>query len=98
MPNAVSPQHIQDIIKYRVSIVHRFEDHPQKLVRAEAWLDNSYLLCDAVSKAVDPNNFDQQKGIDYSTQDVLKLAEDKLWQLEGYKLYDQLYQEPTTTA
>lgn len=97
MPNLITPEHIQDILKRRVTILCRFEDTPQKLVRAEAWLDSTYLLADCISKPVDPSNFDKQKGIDYSTEEVRKLAEDKLWQLEGYVLYTQLRKNKSST-
>lgn len=94
----VSPGLIQAIMSTRVTIIHRVEEEPTKYVRAEAWLDGSYLLADAVSKAVNPENFDLELGMQYSEEEARKKAEDLLWQLEGYKLYDQLYRESTTTA
>ena len=32
-------------------------------------------------------NFDEEIGIQYSTKDVLEIAENKLWELEGYRLF-----------
>ena len=64
-------------------------DTPTPHVLATAWLD-TFQLGTAISKAVDPNNFDEELGIEYSTKDVLKIAENKLWELEGYHLYKTL--------
>ena len=62
---------------------------PTPHVLATAWLD-TFQLGTAISKAVDPANFNEELGIEYSTKDVLKLAENKLWELEGYHLYKTL--------
>lgn len=64
-------------------------DTPTPHVLATAWLD-TFQLGTAISKAVDPNNFDEELGIEYSTKDALKIAENKLWELEGYHLYKTL--------
>lgn len=62
---------------------------PTPHVTAFAWL-GTFQLGSAISKAVNPNNFNEELGIQYSTQDVLKIAENKLWELEGYHLYKTL--------
>ena len=62
---------------------------PTPHVLATAWLD-TFQLGTAISKAVDPDNFNEELGIEYSTKDVLKIAENKLWELEGYHLYKTL--------
>ena len=62
---------------------------PTPHVTAFAWL-GTFQLGTAISKAVDPNNFDEELGIQYSTKDVLQVAENKLWELEGYHLYKTL--------
>ena len=62
---------------------------PTPHVTAFAWL-GTFQLGVAISKAVDPNNFNEDLGIEYSTKDVLKIAENKLWELEGYHLYKTL--------
>lgn len=62
---------------------------PTPHVIAVAWL-GTFQLGTAISKAVDPLNFNEDIGIEYSTEDVLKIAEDKLWELEGYHLYKTL--------
>jgi len=62
---------------------------PTPHVTAFAWL-GTFQLGTAISKAVDPANFNEDLGIEYSTKDVLKIAENKLWELEGYHLYKTL--------
>ena len=64
-------------------------DVPTPHVTAFAWL-GTFQLGTAISKAVDPANFNEDLGIAYSTADVLKIAENKLWELEGYHLYKTL--------
>ena len=64
-------------------------DTPTPHVLATAWLD-TFQLGTAISKAVDPNNFNEDLGIEYSAKDALKIAENKLWELEGYHLYKTL--------
>ena len=62
---------------------------PTPHVTAFAWL-GTFQLGTAISKAVDPANFNEELGIEYSTKDALKIAENKLWELEGYHLYKTL--------
>ena len=62
---------------------------PTPHVTAFAWL-GTFQLGTAISKAVDPANFNEGLGIEYSTKDVLKIVENKLWELEGYHLYKTL--------
>ena len=64
-------------------------DTPTPYVLATVWLD-TFQLGTAISKTVDPNNFNEGLGIEYSTKDALKIAENKLWELEGYHLYKTL--------
>lgn len=64
-----------------------FGETPTKYVRADAWLDGSFHLATAISKSVNPDNFNEEIGIQYSTKDVLEIAENKLWELEGYLLF-----------
>ena len=79
----------------RVTVTTVFHDEPTKHAISIAWLDGSFKLAENVNKAVDPANFDEQLAIQYSTEAVLREAEDKLWMMEGYKLYDY-HMAPTT--
>ena len=84
----VTKGQIDDLLSQVVVQTKTF-DTPTPHVLATAWLD-TFQLGTAISKAVDPNNFNEDLGIEYSTKDVLKIAENKLWELEGYHLYKTL--------
>ena len=84
----VTKGQIDDLLSQVVVQTKTF-DTPTPHVLATAWLD-TFQLGTAISKAVDPNNFDEELGIEYSTKDVLQVAENKLWELEGYHLYKTL--------
>lgn len=86
--NKVTKGQIDDLLSQVVVQTKTF-DTPTPHVLATAWLD-TFQLGTAISKAVDPNNFDEELGIEYSTKDALKIAENKLWELEGYHLYKTL--------
>lgn len=84
----VTKGQIDDLLS-QVIVQTKTFDTPTPHVLATAWLD-TFQLGTAISKAVDPNNFDEELGIEYSTKDALKIAENKLWELEGYHLYKTL--------
>lgn len=84
----VTKGQIDDLLSQVVVQTKTF-DTPTPHVLATAWLD-TFQLGTVISKAVDPNNFNEELGIEYSTKDVLKIAENKLWELEGYHLYKTL--------
>ena len=84
----VTKGQIDDLLSQVVVQTKTF-DTPTPHVLATAWLD-TFQFGTAISKAVDPNNFDEELGVQYSTKDVLKIAENKLWELEGYHLYKTL--------
>ena len=90
----VTPERIKALMA-RVTVTTVFHDEPTKHAISIAWLDGSFKLAENVNKAVDPANFDEQLAIQYSTEAVLREAEDKLWMMEGYKLYDY-HMAPTT--
>ena len=60
---------------------------PVPHVLAIAWLDDKFYLGTAISKSVNPENFNEDIGIEYSTKDALAVAENKLWELEGYRFF-----------
>ena len=84
----VTKEYIDSLLSQVVVQTKTF-DTPTPHVLATAWLD-TFQLGTAISKAVDPNNFNEDLGIEYSTKDALKIAENKLWELEGYHLYKTL--------
>ena len=90
----VTPERIKALMaRVTVTIVKHTE--PTIHLVAIAWLDGSFQLAVNVNKAVDPANFDEDMGKAIATSAVLKEAEDKLWMMEGYKLYDY-HMAPTT--
>lgn len=84
----ISPKRIQELLD-RVEVRTTTCMEPIPHVVAIAWLDNKFHLGTAISKSVNPENFREDIGIEYSTKDVLAIAKNKLWELEGYKLYSE---------
>lgn len=97
MLNKITPEHIQEIMSNRVVIYTKHVTTPTNYVEATAWLDNQYLLATAISKSVDPSNFDLELGKQYSSEEVHAKAMEKLWEMEGYLLHNQLHKERTST-
>ena len=84
-PRVTKPQ--IDALMQRVEVHTSTCQSPTPHVIAIAWLDGTFHLGTALSKAVDPENFNEEIGIEFSTKDVLAMAEEKLWELEGYLLF-----------
>lgn len=55
-----------------------------------AFLNGKFLLATGFSACVDPANFVAAIGVRIATEDAMHKAQDKLWELESYKLYAQL--------
>ena len=56
-------------------------------------LKNGFKV-EGVSACVDPANYDEQKGKEFAYENAFE----KLWQLEGYLLKEDMYQVQQTTA
>lgn len=84
----VSPEQIAVLMK-RVTVTTEYSEAPTPHVTAKAWLGGSFHLATAISKAVNPAEFRRDLGEEYSTKEALDKAEDKLWELEGYVLFQQ---------
>lgn len=82
----VTPEQIEELLA-RVHLHFTFGETPTKYVRADAWLDGSFHLATAMSKAVNPENFSKELGIEYASKNALEIAKNKLWELEGYRLF-----------
>lgn len=82
----ITKQKIEEILK-RVKVHTTTCQTPTPHVMAIAWLDGKFHLGTTISKAVNPENFNEEIGIQYATSDVLAIAENKLWELEGYRLF-----------
>ena len=59
-----------------------------------AFLDNRFLLATGHSACVSLENFDEQVGRDIAQSNAREQAGKRLWELEGYRLYMQLNEEP----
>jgi len=59
-----------------------------------AYLDGKFFLATGFSACVDPANFVASIGERIATEDAVKKATEKLWELEGYRLYHGLKQIP----
>ncbi|AGY48105.1 hypothetical protein Presley_38 [Acinetobacter phage Presley] len=97
MSNKVTQDDIDNILTTRVTIYTKHITTPTPYVEATAWLDNQFILDTAISKAVDPANFDLELGTKYARDAVLRKATDKLWQMEGYLLHNQINKERAST-
>ena len=59
---------------------------------AFAFLDNKFFLGSEFSACVSPENFDPIKGIEIARDKLFASVTNKLWELEGYRLYRSLEQ------
>lgn len=87
--NKIDNEHI-DAMMGRITVTTEFSELPTPHVTAKAWIDKSFLLETAVSKSVDPALFSREMGEKYSAEEVLAKSRDKLWLLEGWRLYMKL--------
>ena len=54
---------------------------------AHAYLDGKFYLATGHSACVSPENFDAEIGQKIAMNKAEAMAKDKLWELEGYRLY-----------
>ena len=64
------------------------EKYGEKTTIVKATLPNGFVII-ADSSCVDPNNFDMSIG----EQECMKKIEDKIWELEGYRLQCEISEE-----
>ena len=57
---------------------------------AHAYLDGKFFLASGYSACVSPENFNAELGEQYALSKAEAAARDRLWELEGYRLYQQL--------
>lgn len=58
-----------------------------------AFLDERFYLGTTHSACVSPENFDEQIGLKIAREKMVALVKDKLWEMEGYRLYMSQQQE-----
>ena len=55
-----------------------------------AFLDDRFYLGSAHSACVSVENFNEEKGLQIARDKLFAQITDKLWELEGYRLYQEL--------
>ena len=85
MKNTVTKQQIDELFRKSEITV---ETVYGKVTIVSCKLPNGFVIVEA-SGAVDPENYDKKIGIEICR----KRIENKLWELEGYALAKQLYDE-----
>lgn len=63
-----------------------------------ALLDGKFMLGTGFSACVDPRLFDEHKGMELAKLDVDRMVPKRLWELEGYRLYSKITDEPEYIA
>lgn len=80
--DSVKKENIDSILSQTLIAVEKFGD---KTTILKATLPNGFVIIES-SSCVDPKNFDMSIG----EQICMKKLEDKIWELEGYKLQSEL--------
>ena len=82
----VTPDQINALMS-QVSYVTEQRPGDTNTTFVHAFLHGQFHLATGMSACVDPANFDEAVGIDIASRKAAALARDKLWELEGYRLY-----------
>jgi hypothetical protein len=87
--NKVTPEQIQ-ALKDRVTYytVPRLGKTTSTFVHA--YLDDRFFLASGHSACVDPDNYVWETGVGIARQNAEQAVNQKLWELEGYRLYSDL--------
>lgn len=78
----------EDIDNILANTFIKAEKYGDKTTIVKATLPNGFVII-ADSSCVDPNNFDMSIG----EQECMKKIEDKIWELEGYRLQCEISEE-----
>lgn len=81
--NVVTKEKIKSILDETIFETKKVYD---KCTVVSAKLPNGFIITES-SACIDPSNYDEELG----KQICIKKIEDKIWELEGYKLQSQLY-------
>lgn len=81
---SVTSEHIEDIMNRSKVSVHTAFD---KCTIVVCQLPNGFVITES-SACVDPKNYDEKLGVEI----CMKRIVDKVWELEGYKLQSELYE------
>ena len=85
----VTPDRIQALL---ARVVYQTEHRPAGSTSTfvHAFLDGKFFLGTGHSACVSPDNYRQEIGEGIARKHAERIAEDKLWELEGYHLYARL--------
>lgn len=84
----VRPERIQALME-RVELVLVEQPAGTTSTFVHAYLDGVFFLASGFSGCVDPANYRADIGRDIARKSALAAAEQKLWELEGYALYQR---------
>lgn len=81
----ITPGHINDLMERVIFNIVVPEGTTSTF--AHAYLDGKFYLATGHSACVSPENFDAEIGQKIALNKAEAMAKDKLWELEGYRLY-----------
>ena len=81
----VTVAHIDEMMA-RVIYTYEFRPHNSALTFCHALLDGTFHLASGVSGCISPENYNARIGQQIAFDNASRLARDKLWELEGYRL------------
>ena len=81
----ITPEYINYLMKRVIFIIVVPEGTTSTF--AHAYLDGKFHLATGHSACVSPENFDAEIGQKIAMNKAEAMAKDKLWELEGYRLY-----------
>ncbi len=88
----VSVERIDELMSKVVYDVHVCEGSTTTVVTAMLPIHHiNFSLCTEIMACVDPRNFNAVLGAKYGIQKAERSARNKLWELEGYKLANELF-------
>ena len=61
-----------------------------RMITGHAVLPGGFVLATDLSKSIDPAKFDATLGMQYVQENLTNKADERIWELEGYRLYRNL--------
>lgn len=90
--NKIGPRVTQEHIETLMERVGLVCSHPADTTTTmcHAFLDNVFYLGTTYGACVSAENFDEEFGIQNSSKKAVEMVRERLWELEGYRLYMEL--------
>ena len=90
----VDPEHIAKLMRNVTYVSERVGNTTTVVSSAVLTINgHTFVLAHESTACADPRNFNEEKGKFYAAQKAMKAAREKLWELEGYKLFCQIASE-----